>query len=486
VAWSVGLLSSGFQKPDIPMFAPRATLIVLICLLSGCQTSHQVNVQDSKLESSIPAAMVDCMAPVRLPEVWASQVQLVGYEEPSEFVPRELPTHANDHAPELTLEKLERLALSSNPSLSEARARIKAVHGRWVQVGLPSNTLVGYSGQQLGSDGLAEQHGLFVGQEIVRGGKLNLNRAVVSQEIDKAKQAWATQRLRVLTDVRLAYYEVLIAQQRNETVDQLVEIAHQAVEAAEVLLSAGEMSQVEFMRSRIELQSAQLAVNNTKNQYNAAWSRLVAVVGVSDIHPQPLKGDVEGIIEEVDTDEVLARLIRESPEMAVALSEVKRARWAVDRACAEPIPNVDVEAIVQSDNGTGSSNAALQVVFPVPWLNSNQGGIRQARSEVVAANRAVDRLQLSFQQRLADVYQRYADARNQVEAYSKADGILANSKEILELVFEGYQAGELSNFELLTAQRTYSQTNLTYIQSLGQLWAAIIEIDGMLLKDSLN
>ena len=87
-----------------------------------------------------------------------------------------------------------------------------------------------------------------------------MNRAVVSQEIDKAKQAWATQRLRVLTDVRLAYYEVLIAQQRNETVDQLVEIAHQAVEAAEVLLSAGEMSQGELMRSRIELQSAQRSV----------------------------------------------------------------------------------------------------------------------------------------------------------------------------------------------------------------------------------
>ena len=87
------------------MFAPRATLIVLICLLSGCQTSHQVSVQDSKLESSIPSAMVDSMAPVRLPQISASQVQLVGYEEPIESVPRELPTHTNDHVPELTLEK---------------------------------------------------------------------------------------------------------------------------------------------------------------------------------------------------------------------------------------------------------------------------------------------------------------------------------------------------------------------------------------------
>ena len=91
-----------------------------------------------------------------------------------------------------------------------------------------------------------------------------------------------------------------------------------------------------------------------------------------------------------------------------------------------------------------------------------------------------------LKQRLADAYQRYANARNQVEDYSKPDGILADAKATLDLIREGYQAGELPYLELINAQRTYSQTNLAYIESLGEYWAARIEIEGLLLSGSLQ
>ena len=98
----------------------------------------------------------------------------------------------------------------------------------------------------------------------------------------------------------------------------------------------------------------------------------------------------------------------------------------------------------------------------------------------------MDQLELSFRQRLAGVYQRYASARNQVEDYSRDDGILANSGSALELIRKGYEAGELNYLDLITAQRTFSQTTLAYIEALGELWAAVVEIDGLLLKGSLD
>jgi cobalt-zinc-cadmium efflux system outer membrane protein len=210
------------------------------------------------------------------------------------------------------------------------------------------------------------------------------------------------------------------------------------------------------------------------------------VLGDSVLEPTPLVGDLDAVIDQIDPDEALQRLIAQSPEMAVALTEVERARWAIDRAYAEPVPNIDVQAILQSDNGTGSSNGNLQVSMPIPWLNRNQGGIRQAHAELVAAERGVGQLELSLKRRLASVYQRYASARNQVRDYSKPEGILANSQTTLELVRRGYQSDEFSYVDLLTAQRTYFQSNLTYIEAQGELWAAVLEIEGLLLKDSLE
>ncbi len=45
---------------------------------------------------------------------------------------------------------------------------------------------------------------------------------------------------------------------------------------------------------------------------------------------------------------------------------------------------------------------------------------------------------------------------------------------------------EIAYLNLLTAQTSYSQTNLAYIEALGELWAAKVEIEGLLLKDSLS
>lgn len=462
----------------------RLALLLLTCLLAGC---HVGGSPSPPLPSQSSATSLGLLAPDQRNEP-TSFVQPASFVEAAdEPLPEPVAVAPLDEtATPLTLEQLEQMALTANPSIAEARARVEATRGKWLQVGLPPNTLVGYSAQQLGSGGTAEQQGLFVGQEFVRGNKLQLNRAVAAQEVQQTEQLLAVQQQRVITDVRLAFYDVLVAQRRSALAKELVTIAQQAIQTAEALLRAMEVSQVDVMRARIELQSAQLAQKNAENLHEAAWSRLTAVLGHESLPRRDLTGDLERTLEAINPDEVIARLVSESPEMAAALTDVERARWAVNRAHAEPIPNIDVQAVVQSDNGTGSSNANLQVSMPIPWLNRNQGGIRQAHAEVVAAERAVDRLEFSFKQRLATVYQRYANARNQVVDYSKEGGILANSRTTLDFVRRAYQAGELNYLDLITAQRTFSQTNLAYIESLGELWAAIVEIDGMLLKGSLE
>ena len=456
-------------------------------LLSRALTSAT---HEAATERAQTAALSPAASPRRLPFVPGAEVapaafvQLVEPPAIPESLLRPVPEQAL--GPELTKEQLEARALAANPSLAAAWARVQQARGRWVQVGLPPNTVLGYSAQQLGSQGEAEQQGVFIGQEFVRGNKLVLSRAVAAREVQKAEQVWAAQRQRVLTDVRLAYYEALAAQRRIETAQQIVDIATQAMETAEALLRAQEVSQVDVMRARVELKTAELLHANTRNHYDAAWTRLSAVVGDPQMRPQPLSGNLEQTVDELDANEVLDRLVRESPEMAAAISEIERARWAVDRACAEPIPNVEVQAVLQRDIGTGSSNGNLQVTLPIPWLNRNQGGIREARAAVVAAERAADQLELSFQERLATVYQRYANARNQVDRYAQDGGILATSKATLNPVRQGCQAGELGCLGLLTAQRTYSQTHLAYIEALSELWAATVEIEGLLLKGSLE
>ena len=85
---------------------------------------------------------------------------------------------------------------------------------------------------------------------------------------------------------------------------------------------------------------------------------------------------------------------------------------------------------------------------------------------------------------MVPVYETYLDAKLQVDAYSAE--ILPKAKETFDLISQGYSEGEIDFLQLLTAQRTYSQTNLNYLESLRRLWQQNVNIRGMLLSDSLQ
>ena len=145
-------------------------------------------------------------------------------EQPTEL----LPPGVNAPNAELTLAELEQLAIANNPALAQAEARVRALRGRWVQVGLPPNPSAGYIASEIGDEGKAGQQGGYVGQEFVTGGKLRLNRAIVSQEIQQAEQQLAAMQLRVQTDVREAYYAALIAQRRVDLASELLRVSGEA------------------------------------------------------------------------------------------------------------------------------------------------------------------------------------------------------------------------------------------------------------------
>lgn len=384
----------------------------------------------------------------------------------------------------MTLEQLERMALSANPSLSAAVANVQALQGKWLQSGLKPNPTFGYMGNEIGDGGSAGLQGGYVGQQFITGGKLELNRAVVSQEIMRAEQELSAQRQRVLTDVRTAFYGVLIAQRKVELANKLVDVSKQAVDASQVLLKALEIPRAGLLQTQVQSQNAKILLRRSENESIAAWRRLTAVIGQPNLPQQPLDGDLEQASNDLDWDEQLARIKSQSPEIAAAVAEVERANWALDRAHAQVVPDVRMQVAVHHNDLNGDTVTGVQLAMPLPLWNRNQGGIQQAFAEIAAAHENVQRLELSLRERLAAAYQQYATARFQVDNYAKE--IIPTAKETLDLVSSGYRLGEVGYLDLLTAQRTYAQTNLSYIDALRDLWQAKLLIEGLLLDDSLN
>jgi cobalt-zinc-cadmium efflux system outer membrane protein len=386
----------------------------------------------------------------------------------------------------LTLDQLEEMALTGNPSICRAYALVGAARGNWLQAGLKPNPSVGYEGQQLGSGGLAEQHGVLFSQEIPTGGKLRLNRAVAQGEIVVAEQELAAQRQRVVTDVRIAFYHVLVAQRQIDLAEELIHVSGEGSQSVDALFRAREVGRVDVLQAQLENEQAQILLQDAHNRYDAAWRNLAAVLGNPAMPPHSVVGDPSGPPKGIEFEETLARILATSPEISAAVAELERARRAIDRARVQPIPNVSFQGLVNwQDNGIGGkADGGVALSVPLPLFDRNQGAIFRAEREAAAARYAVSQVELDLMSRLTPVYERYANAHNQVSRYRET--VLPAAEESLTLTQKMYQAGEANYLGLLTAQRTFAQTNRNYLDAVLQLRTAEAEIEGLLLSGSLQ
>ena len=383
----------------------------------------------------------------------------------------------------LSLSDLEAIALRSNPTLAAAAARMNVPRGQQLQAVLYPNPVAGYHAMQIGNLGTAGQQGAFVGQKLITGGKRLLDQAVAGKEIDEAHFRFHMQEQRVLTDVRIRFFETHIAQQKVELTKELAKIGEQLASATERLIEGRQGTANDLLQAEIRADESNILLDNARNQHVEAWRRMAASVGVPTLQMTPLAGDLDADIPHHDWDSCYAMVLGSNPELNAARARVERARLAFLRARKEPIPNVDVLVSVRHDNISSDDVVNVQAGIPIPIFDKNQGNIRTARAEWVVACNEVKRIELNVQDRLATAYRRYANARQQVDRYKKR--MIPKAKRSLDFVADGYEKGQVEFLTVLNSQQTYLQVSLSYLDSLLELRTAFSTIEGQLLTDNL-
>ena len=383
----------------------------------------------------------------------------------------------------LTLEQLEQLAAAHNPTLAQAARRVEAVEGEQVQVGLYPNPTVGYMSEEVGEEGQAGQHGVYVRQELVTANKLGWNRAVASQEVLQARWELQVQQWRVTNAVRIQAYEVLAAQRTVEVTEELFAIGKAAVDAAERLFQARQVSQVDVLQARVEANSAQLHLIAARKTRDAAWRRLAIVIGMPDMKPAPLENRLDDELPEIAWSDTVQHLQAESPQIAAARTGVARAqrrRAGLRRTHAKhrnrsgrpPQRPLGRHHVEPADWDTLDDLRPQSREYHA-GAGRTPGGSTESGACGTAASRPLGRSVSRVRDR--------AGTGDPIPASHSS-----RWRKSLELTRAGYQQNEFGYLELLTAQQTFTRTNLAYIAALRELWLSITKIDGMLLTGGLD
>ncbi len=396
----------------------------------------------------------------------------------------EVPSPVSESESPLTLADLQRLALAYHPALGRAEAQVDAACGRWVQVGLRKNPMLGYEGTDIGESGSAGKQGGFLRQEFVTGNKRQLAREVAQREMQQRQQDLEVVRQRVLGDVQAHYLEAAFAERRIELLSELAELAAREVELMQQLRTAQEVSTLDLLT--VQRVHAEVTLQKRRGEHQLATARrkLAAVVGVTQLAPTRLAEPPRPETPLSDWKDLWDRLLAESPQLASALAARQRAEANLQLARAGRRPNVELLAGVQNDMLVQETLANVALGVPLPLFDRNQGAICEAEAELSAAENEIERVRMNLQHRLASSFGAWLDARRRAEYY--AENILPNLRQSLKLVERAFQQKQLDYLTVVRTQKELIQTRLEQLEAEQQTHAALAELDNLLLADSLE
>jgi cobalt-zinc-cadmium efflux system outer membrane protein len=406
--------------------------------------------------------------------------------------PRLGKSQENPPTPLIGLEELEQMALASNPTLRQADAEIRTSKARQLQSGLYPNPRVSYTGEEIrgGSFGGGQQ-GFFVSQTFVTAGKLGLNRKIFGQEVRISEIEAEEQRLRVFNAVRLAYYRVLAAQEMLDTERDLLRITEDTLKTTQQLRNAGQADDTEVLQAEVEVEQHRIAVETQEHTLRQEWRSLAAVVGRPDLEMRTVSGYLDREIPQLEDEQIVEKLVTDSPAVLIARSLVDRWQAVVARERREPIPDIEVrgglqrngELLEASGRRVGLQGFA-EVGVQIPIFNRNQGTVEAARFQVERAQQEEKRVQLVLQERVSAFLATYHRSRIMVERYRTQ--LLPRAQKAYELMVQKYGLMLASYPQVLLAQRTLFQLQTNYISALESLWMNIITLRGLLLTDGLE
>ncbi len=392
----------------------------------------------------------------------------------------------------VTLEQVEKIASESNPTLRQAEAEIRAAKARQQQSGLYPNPTVAYTGDEIrgGSVGGGKQ-GFFVQQTVVTGGKLGLSREVFGKDVKLAEIEAEEQKMRVQSAVKMAFLRVLAAQELLDARRDIAAIAQDAAETQRRLMNTGQADETEVLEAAVEAQRMRMAARMQENTLREEWRSLAAVIGQPDLPLTTVAGDLEKGWPDVNEEEAVRMIAKESPAVRIADAAEVRAQSILARAKRESIPDVQLRGGMEYNNDRLGSvpfakgwEGIAEVAVQIPLFNRNQGNVAAARADIDRAGQEKKRISLTLRERAALAVDQYANARLMAVEYR--DEMLPLAKKAYGLMVEKYGQMLASYPRVLDAQRKLYDLQIEYIAALESVWTNGIALQGYLLTDGLE
>ena len=377
-------------------------------------------------------------------------------------------------------------ALARNPTVSLAEGHIDFSRGQQVAAGAyPNPTVMGNTGvgeirdtgradiqQSLARQSLTE-YNMIVGQPLEWPSMRAARQQAADAGLATANAGLLEARLHLIAQVKVAFSDLLMAQQDAGLARQNHETIEGVARIVKARVKSGEAPQFESIKAEVEVLKARQELARAENMVRINRVALDTLTGGALGVSYTIEGEFIGMPQDLQIDALMARMMERHPTIQRLLKSVQQSDWKIEFERQSRVPNVTVNGSYWREIGREAWQGGFSV--PIPTWYRRQGEIASAlgtkRREEAELLRARNELARA-------VYQYYLDARTTAELIDVFNkGLLKQAQEALRLAQFSFQQGASSLLEVLDAQRVQRQILMDYVQARYQLSVSLAQLE---------
>ncbi|MCG3117839.1 MAG: TolC family protein [Candidatus Manganitrophus sp. SA1] len=385
----------------------------------------------------------------------------------------------------LNLEEVLREAAERNPEILEAENRKRAAAERipqataWddPQVGvtqwsIPSNFSIGDADETWYT---LSQTFPFFGKRTLRGNVAELDGKITAEDARSV-------RLKVIREVKQAYYALFFAHQALDIHHRQVELAQTFSRITQEKVVVGEAGQQDLLRAQVELLKLLNAVSTLEQEREAAEARLNTLLNRSTNSPLgvPQAVTIPTFEPKLETLQQEAEQVR--PENRMQALAIRRGGEEVKSAKRDLFPDVMAE-VAYWDDHDGPNRWMASIKINIPWINKKkyEAHIRENEAERQRAEAALQGAINQTALRVKELLVRFESSRRLARLYES--GILPLAEQQLSAATIGYQSKKNDFLTLIDAQKNLRDLELTYFGALVDTNKSLAELEEMVGRE---
>jgi cobalt-zinc-cadmium efflux system outer membrane protein len=381
----------------------------------------------------------------------------------------------------LTLPQALQRVASVSPRLTAADRTIGMAEGRRDQAGALPNPTLGVDLDNWAPGGTVPgqpvQTTLLLSQLIELGGKRDARVAAALGDYDTARLEREAARLELFSETTIAFVSALAAQRRIALLDRHVAAFDRQVPLMQRRVDAGASSPADV--SRVQTASGFVQLERERSRLTLAQARreLAIVMGTDAPDFAMVSGDF-GRLNRPAPFPAIVRAIEENPQLTRWTGVRARRDAELLSARLKTVPDVTASVGWRRYGDTPENALRLGISLPIPVLDRNRGGIREAQeaAQRTDAERAINR------QTLIGIVGKAHDAAQsalaQIDLLRRV--VLPAARRTLSTIEEGYDQGRFTALEIVDAYQRVADAEMMEHDALTSLHISLATIEGLI------